>query len=356
MFEEPGFVFGYDADDGIFTITLAGLWTMETVDRYVAATQALRAAAPPGVTAERTLVDLRQAQLHVREVAEALSVSMRRGADDIRRTAVVVRSALDALQALRISPARETRSFTDIAAARAWLIAPVDGLNSAAGGVVQRTGRQSGVRDDRSSRTYPNLGQVIFRHAAPVPASTVPPRKKPRSCNNMGLGFRGAFEEVGTPAAPLRHPELVPGSTVPRNQALARARKRGCRNRSGMTGWVLQRSGLRRAVGCGGAKTDVRRGAEPVGVVVLPRFTSGQDARNLPTPRLAVRPLAHPQLVRVVPSGATVALTASAVPVDGALIRTALAPGRPGKRGHMPCASADRLGLCALPPCASYIQ
>ncbi|WP_288457644.1 hypothetical protein [uncultured Sphingomonas sp.] len=126
MFEEPGFVFGYDADDGIFTITLAGLWTMETVDRYVAATQALRAAAPPGVTAERTLVDLRQAQLHVREVAEALSVSMRRGADDIRRTAVVVRSALDALQARRISPARETRSFTDIAAARAWLIAPVD--------------------------------------------------------------------------------------------------------------------------------------------------------------------------------------------------------------------------------------
>ena len=84
-----------------------------------------------------------------------------------------------------------------------------------------------------------------------------------------------------------------------------------------------------------------------------------RQARTLGTcqpPDRPIAPVRDPQLVRVVPSGATVALTASAVPVDGALIRTALAPGRPGKRGHMPCASADRLGLCALPPCASYIQ
>ena len=36
--------------------------------------------------------------------------------------------------------------------------------------------------------------------------------------------------------------------------------------------------------------------------------------------------------------------------------RIAVAPGRPGKRGHMPCASALRLVEAFRPPCASYIQ
>ncbi|MBY0301534.1 MULTISPECIES: hypothetical protein [Sphingomonas] len=129
MFEEPGFTFGYDADGGILTITLVGLWTMQTVAAYAAATEELRGTAPPGVTSDLTLVDLRRAHLHVRDVAAALSTFHERHAAQTRRTAVVVGSALGAIQARRISPARETRSFADIAAARAWLIAP-DGADT----------------------------------------------------------------------------------------------------------------------------------------------------------------------------------------------------------------------------------
>ena len=40
----------------------------------------------------------------------------------------------------------------------------------------------------------------------------------------------------------------------------------------------------------------------------------------------------------------------------GVLTRTAPAPGSPGKRGHMPCASARRLMDAALPFTPSYIQ
>lgn len=58
----------------------------------------------------------------------------------------------------------------------------------------------------------------------------------------------------------------------------------------------------------------------------------------------------------VVDCGETRPFTAIAVAAGRAFIRTAAAPGSPGKRGHMPCASADRLTEAFRPPCASYIQ
>lgn len=57
-----------------------------------------------------------------------------------------------------------------------------------------------------------------------------------------------------------------------------------------------------------------------------------------------------------IPVTGTAAFDAIALLEAVAFIRTAVAPGSPGKRGHMPCASALRLGDAILPPCASYIQ
>ena len=106
-------------------------------------------------------------------------------------------------------------------------------------------------------------------------------------CGTVGSVLRDTVDEVGAPAASLRHPGPVPGSTVPRKPALSGVRSRGCRNQSGMTAWVLRRSREGRVADESSAKSAVQgRGiASPMTTAGQPSNAPGRPAAFLLSPR-----------------------------------------------------------------------
>ncbi len=115
------FHLAYDPAIGAVCVRLSGMWTSATVAAYRAAIQASMAETPIGAMPTRALYDVRDCQLHTKAVAEELEAFHARETKGMEHVAIVVGSALSALQAKRISPARVVRSFETIEAARAWL-------------------------------------------------------------------------------------------------------------------------------------------------------------------------------------------------------------------------------------------
>jgi hypothetical protein len=118
------FTFAHDRPSRTVIATLRGHWTMATVDAYRAAVLADIRTTVPGHEPHNALFDIRDCGLHVRGVADAMVDFRRDHIPDMARIAIVSHSALDAMQARRITAAREYGVFTTIEAAREWLGQP----------------------------------------------------------------------------------------------------------------------------------------------------------------------------------------------------------------------------------------
>lgn len=109
------------ADDGVFDIIIRGFWTTEQVDRFFVAILPLHNEARARYANVRALIRVEMVQspsvaLHVRDGATAL----KQPGD---RNAFVIASFLSKLQITRLASRDDFGLFTDVDAARAWLLA-----------------------------------------------------------------------------------------------------------------------------------------------------------------------------------------------------------------------------------------
>lgn len=110
------------AADGVFDITIRGLWSIHQVDRFFTAILPLHHLSRAQYRRVRALIRVETVQspavaLYVRDRTLAL-----KQAGD--RNAVVVASFLSKLQITRLASSDNFALFTDAATARAWLLAP----------------------------------------------------------------------------------------------------------------------------------------------------------------------------------------------------------------------------------------
>lgn len=117
----PPFSFRFDPAIGAVCVTLSGRWSMQTAHDYTQAVTNLVRSAPPGTTPRKALYDLRDCDLHTREVSEMLAAFHASVTPDMDRVAFIGASTLEGLQAKRISSGRECRVFPSAEEARAWL-------------------------------------------------------------------------------------------------------------------------------------------------------------------------------------------------------------------------------------------
>lgn len=94
---------------------------METAQDYMRAVVANVDATPPGAVPRKALYDVRGSELHSRDIADALADFHARTTPDMDRVAFVAVTALEGLQAKRISPATNARVFPTVEEARTWL-------------------------------------------------------------------------------------------------------------------------------------------------------------------------------------------------------------------------------------------
>lgn len=118
---DPSFSIVHDHAQRTVIITFDGQWTIATAEAYIAAVTADIRATPARLMPRHLLLDIRTCGLHVRGVTEALVEFRRNQIGEMERIAIVSASALDAMQARRITAARETAVFDAIEPARAWL-------------------------------------------------------------------------------------------------------------------------------------------------------------------------------------------------------------------------------------------
>jgi len=117
----PPFALSFDPDIGAVCVTLTGRWSMETAQDYMRVVAAHVQAAPPGPAPRKALYDVRGSELHSRDIADALAVFHAQRTPDMDRVAFVAITALEGLQAKRISSAVHSRVFATVEDARAWL-------------------------------------------------------------------------------------------------------------------------------------------------------------------------------------------------------------------------------------------
>jgi len=108
------------ADDGVFEITIRGFWTIDQVDRFFVAILPLHHQARARFGRVRSLIRVETVQspavaLHVRDRAAAL----KQPAD---RNGFVIASFLSKLQITRLASRDGFGLFTDVDAARTWLL------------------------------------------------------------------------------------------------------------------------------------------------------------------------------------------------------------------------------------------
>lgn len=118
---EPSLAIVHDHALRTVIVTLHGQWTVATAKAYIAAVTADMRATPARLMPRNLLFDIRDCALHVRGVVETLVEFRQNQIGEMERIAIVSASALDAIQARRITAARETAVFDAIEPARAWL-------------------------------------------------------------------------------------------------------------------------------------------------------------------------------------------------------------------------------------------
>lgn len=117
---EPGFEITVDRGRRRVHERWWGLWTKDTLERYLAEWRATERDMGTR-NAYRTLTDLRELVVQVRDLADQLADYLALTPATSERTAIVVSSALLKLQAIRVAQAGHRKFFDDLADAEAWL-------------------------------------------------------------------------------------------------------------------------------------------------------------------------------------------------------------------------------------------
>lgn len=117
------FTFSLDRDRGLVRISMHGFYGLEDVDAFFEARRKAHAELGLPRNAHMTLNDLRGMNIQQQEVIQAFQKGLAAPAEKARKLAIVVDAAMAKAQANRAIASDDTRYFTDLAAAEAWLSA-----------------------------------------------------------------------------------------------------------------------------------------------------------------------------------------------------------------------------------------
>lgn len=120
---EPKFTFRIDRPHGLVRITMAGFYELDDVAAFFEARRKAHAELGLGPNQHLTLNDLRRMRVQRQEVIEAFRAGLAIPEEKARKLAIIVDAAMAKGQASRAIAAADTRYFTDVAAAEAWLLA-----------------------------------------------------------------------------------------------------------------------------------------------------------------------------------------------------------------------------------------
>ena len=117
------FTFALDRVRGLVRIRMQGFYGLEDVESFFQARR--RAHAELGLPRNQhlTLNDLRGMQIQAQEVIQAFQKGLAVPEEKARRLAIVVDAAMARGQANRAISSPDTRYFTDVESAEAWLFA-----------------------------------------------------------------------------------------------------------------------------------------------------------------------------------------------------------------------------------------
>ncbi len=120
---KPKFTFRIDRARGLVRITMAGFYDPDDVAAFFEARRTAHAELGLPPNQHLTLNDLRGMQIQKQEVVDAFQQGLAEPAEKARKLAIVVDAAMAKGQASRAIASADTRYFTDIAEAEAWLFA-----------------------------------------------------------------------------------------------------------------------------------------------------------------------------------------------------------------------------------------
>ncbi|HYD11396.1 MAG TPA: hypothetical protein VEC11_00965 [Allosphingosinicella sp.] len=117
------FTFTLDRDRGLVRISMHGFYGLRDVADFFDARRKAHAALGLPANAHMTLNDLRGMKIQSQEVIQAFQQGLAVPAEKARKLAIVVDAAMARGQANRAINSCDTRYFTDLASAEAWLFA-----------------------------------------------------------------------------------------------------------------------------------------------------------------------------------------------------------------------------------------
>lgn len=117
------FTFTLDRDRGLVRIDMHGFYGLKDVAAFFEARRSALAALGLPRNAHITLNDLRGMKIQQQEVIQAFQQGLAVPEEKARRLAIVVDAAMARAQANRAINANDTRYFTDVESAEAWLFA-----------------------------------------------------------------------------------------------------------------------------------------------------------------------------------------------------------------------------------------
>jgi hypothetical protein len=115
------FTFTIDRARGLVRISMHGFYRVEDVANFFEARRKAHAELGLPRNAHRTLNDLRGMKVQQQEVIQAFQQGLAVAEEKARRLAIVVDAAMARGQANRAIASADTRYFTGVAAAEAWL-------------------------------------------------------------------------------------------------------------------------------------------------------------------------------------------------------------------------------------------
>ena len=117
------FTFTLDRERGLVRIRMGGFWTLRDVDAFFVARRRAHAELGLPRNAHMTLNDLRGMNIQAQHVIETFQKGLAVPEEKARKLAIVVDAVMARGQANRAINASDTRYFTDVESAEAWLFA-----------------------------------------------------------------------------------------------------------------------------------------------------------------------------------------------------------------------------------------
>lgn len=125
------FTFRIDRARGLVRITMRGFYDIQDVAAFFDARRTAHAELGMAPNQHLTLNDLRGMQIQKQDVIQAFQIGLAEASEKARKLAIVVDAAMAKSQASRAIDSADTRYFTDLAQAEAWLLADEDGRAAA---------------------------------------------------------------------------------------------------------------------------------------------------------------------------------------------------------------------------------